>query len=148
MVRRALLLLLLVVVVLALAACGGASGLTTAQYDAKLSRLCLVAADQFREIHLTETIGDYRHYATSIVHIDTEFRKQLASLKPPASIAAAAAGYARENAKAARDDKNAIAAAKAGDNAKLRAAIKQHNHDSLAAWPYAKTMGATGCYIA
>ncbi len=105
------------------------------------------SSDQFRELHLGDTIGDYRHYATSIVHIDKEFLKQLASWKPPASIAAAAAGYARENAKAAQDDKNAIAAAKAGHNAKLRAAIKQANRDSLAALPYAKTMGATGCYI-
>jgi len=141
--------LALCVVVLVLGACGGGSSstLTKAQYDTKLSHLCLLSSDQIRELHLTGTIGDFRHYARSIAHIDKEFLKQLAALKPPASIAAAAAGYARESAKAAQDNDDAIAAAKAGDNVKLHAALTQLNHDSLAAWPYAKTMGATGCYI-
>ena len=144
MVRRALLLLPLAAIVLALAACGGGSGtLTRAQYAARVSHLCLLAADQIRELHPgTGGIGDLR----SIVHIDKEFLKQLAALKPPASIAAAAAGYAREMAKAAQDNKNAMVATKAGDRFKLYGAFEHRNHDGAAAWPYAKTMGATGCY--
>lgn len=137
--------------VLALAACGGGSSvggtLTKAQYDAKVSHLCLVSADQFRELHLDNTVGDWKHYATSITHIDQGFATKLAALKPPASIATAAASYRTANAKAFQDDKDAIAAAKAGYAAKLRATIKQANKDTLAAWPYAKTIGATGCYI-
>ena len=144
MVRRALLLLPLVAVVLALAACGGGSAtLTKAQYAAKVSHLCLLTADEVREIH--PEVGDIGDL-TSIVHIDKEFLKQLAALQPPASIAAAAAGYAREMAKAAQDNKNAMVATKAGDRFKLYAAMAQRNHDGAAAWPYAKTMGATGCY--
>ena len=133
--------------VLALAACGGSGGLTNAQYAAKVSRLCLVAADQIRELHLSNTVDDYRHYAASILLIDGDFLRQLRKLKSPASIAAPAAAYARASAKAAQDDKNAVAAARSGDTAKLHAAIARANHDSLAAWPYAKKIGATGCYI-
>ena len=148
MVRRALLLLPAGAVVLVLAACGGGSAtLTKAQYDAKVSRLCLASSDQGRELHLANTLGDYRHYATALVRIDKAFMRQLASLKPPAAIAAAAASYTRQLAKAGQDEKNAIAAANAGDDAKFRAAIRQQNHDALAAGRYAKTMGAKGCYI-
>ncbi len=133
--------------VLALAACGGgSSGLTTAQYDARVSRLCLLASDRFRELHLTNTLGAYSHNAESIVDMNTEFLKQLAKLKPPAEIAAAAAAYARATAAFARDDKSAVTAARAGDAARFRAAIDQANRDTAAARPYARRMGATGCY--
>jgi formate dehydrogenase maturation protein FdhE len=137
----------LLVAVLGLAACGGSSGLTKAQYDARVNRLCLVSADRFRELHLDNTIGDYRHYASSIVHIDEAFAKQLARWKPPASIASAATAFAKANEKVARDDTKAIAAARAGDSAKLQAAIKQANTDGLATSAPARAIGATGCYI-
>ena len=137
------------VVLLGLAACGGssASTLTKAQYDAKLSRLCLVAADQFRELHLDNTIASYTHDAQEILRIDRSFAAKLAALTPPDSIKSAVADYTAANAKFAQDDKDAVEAAKAGDAAKLHAAIARGNHDSLATWPFAKQIGAKGCYI-
>ena len=143
-VRRALGLLLLV---LALAACGSGGGLTRAQYDAKLSRLCLRSADQFRELHLDLSVGVWRHSASDILRIDRNFAAKLAALRPPASIASAAATHAKATANVAQDDRNAVAAAKAADATKLRAAIAQENKDNEATFPSAKAIGATGCYV-
>src|SRR5581483_2586839 len=112
----------LLVAVIGLAACGGShagsGGLTKAQYEQRVNRLCLVSAGRFRELHLTPTIGDYRHYASSIVHIDESFERKLAKWKPPASMASEVVAFAKAYKKVARDDKDAIAAARAGDAAK------------------------------
>ena len=142
--RRAMLLPPLVLV---LAACGGASGgLTQAQYDAKVSHLCLLAADQTRELHMGSSVGDWNHYAPSIVRIDKKFANGLAALTPPASLASAAQAYRQATGQAARDDNHAVAAAKEGNAAQLHRAIAQGIKDSLAAQPLAKAIGATGCY--
>ena len=134
--------------VLALAACGrDAATLTQAEYDAKLSHLCSLAADQFRELHLDITVASWRHDAPEIIRIDQNFANKLAALKPPNSIAAAVADYRKASDKSFQDDKNAVAAAKAGDAAKLRAAITQGNKDNNATFPSAKAIGARGCYF-
>ena len=136
------------VAVLALAACGGGGAtLTKAEYDAKLSHLCLLAADQFRELHLDITVASWKHDAPEIIRIDQNFANKLAALKPPNSIAAAVADYRKASDKSFQDDKNAVAAAKAGDAAKLRAAITQGNKDNNATFPSAKAIGARGCYF-
>src|ERR671938_142706 len=62
--------------------------------------------------------------------------------KPTKSIAAAVADYRKASDKSFQDDKNAVAAAKAGDAAKLRAAITQGNKDNDATFPSAKAIGA------
>ncbi len=142
--------LAVVAAVLVLAACGGSGGsgaLTKAQFDAKLSRLCLVASDQFRELHLDNTVAAWRHDAAQITRIDRSFARNLAALKPPAALEGAATAYARTNAKANRATAAAVAAAKAGNAVKLHAEVALANRDSVAAWPYAKKIGATGCYI-
>ncbi|HLX33426.1 MAG TPA: hypothetical protein VKR79_11795 [Gaiellaceae bacterium] len=137
--------------VLALAACGsgggGGSTLTKAQYDAKVSRLCLVNADAFRELHLDDTVGDYKAFGSSIIHLDQSFATKLAALKPPSSIASEASAFGKANALAAQDDKDAVAAAKAGDAAKLKTLIAKYNHDEVATYPSAKAMGARDCYF-
>jgi hypothetical protein len=136
--------------VLAFAACGSGGGthtLTKSEYDAKLSHLCLLAADQFRELHLDNTIASWKHGAPEILRIDRTFAHKLAALKPPSSIAAAVADYTKASAKRAQDDKAAIAAAKAGDAAKLRAAMTQGGRDDHATFPSAKAIGARGCYF-
>ena len=135
--------------VLGLAACGGssASTLTKAQFDAKLSHLCLVADDQFRELHVDDTVASFAHDGPQILRINASFAAKLRALKPPESIKSAVAAYTAAEAKAAQDDKDAVAAAKAGDAAKLHAAIVRANHDGLATWPFAKQIGAKGCYI-
>ena len=145
MFRRALLLLPLVS---ALAACGGGGGgLTKARYDAKVSRLCLLASDQLRELHMDNSVGAWQHSGPSVVHIAEHFDKSLAALKAPGDIAADAAAYLKANEKLAADYKTAVAAANAGDSAKLRAAGNQSNKDGAATFPSAKAIGATGCYI-
>ena len=133
--------------VLALAACGGSSGLTKEQYDAKVSHLCLLAADQFREMHLMNTTDDWRYYAPRIVHVRVHFAKALAALKPPSAIAPDAAGYLRANRKALADDKRAIAAARAGDTVGFVRALRAEHRDDRTANRTAKAVGATGCYI-
>ena len=138
--------------VLTLAACGGGKSglsgtLTKAQYDGKLSHLCLLASDQYRELHLDNTVAAWKHDAAQITRIERSFRTKLAALEPPRAIASDVAAYLRTNDKATRDTLAAVAAAKAGDAAKLHAEIKRSNKDSLATWPSAKLIGATGCYI-
>jgi hypothetical protein len=144
--RLFVLALLICVCVLVLAACGGSHGLTKAQYGAKLNRLCLLASDQERELHYTETSADYRRDGAAIVHIDSSFVAQLRKLKAPSSIATVAAAYAGAMTSVALDDKHAVAAAQAGDGGKFHAAIALANTDVHGAWGYARAIGATGCY--
>lgn len=137
---------------LALAACGSGSSssatLTRAQYDAKVNRLCLVTADQQRELHIDNTVADWSsHLGASTVEIDKRFDSRLAQWKPPSSIAGAAAAFRAASRKVLADDKAAVSAAKAGDKTKLRAAIQQANADVLATFPAARKIGATGCYV-
>jgi hypothetical protein len=142
--RRAFLLSALV---LGLAACGGASGLTKAQYDAKVSRLCLLAADRLRELHVDNSLGAWRHSGADVVRIARRFDNSLAALKAPGDIAAEAAAYLDANKQVLADYKAAVAAAMAGDRAKLRAAGNRSNKDGTATFAAAKAIGATGCYI-
>ncbi len=135
--------------VLALAACGGGGSgrLTKAQYDAKVSRLCLLAADQFREMHLENTVADWRRYATTIVRIRTHFNNALAALKPPSYIKSEAANFLGSNKNALADDRLAIAAAQAGDLHGLFGGLREEHVDFRAADHSARAIGATGCYI-
>ncbi len=133
--------------VLALAACGGGGGLTKAQYDTKVSHLCLLAADQMRELHLDNSIGAWQHSGPSVVRVAEHFDKSLAALKAPGDIAADAAAYLKANEKLASDYKAAVAAANDGDRAKLLAAGNRSTRDGAATFPAAKAIGATGCYI-
>src|SRR5438093_690615 len=91
--------LLLGVCALGLAACGGkasnaltstSNALTTAQYAAKVSHLCLIAGDAARELHLTLAMGDWSHNGMQINSINARFNKGLAALTPPPDIANAA----------------------------------------------------------
>ena len=93
------------------------------------------------------TVASWKHDAPEIIRIDQNFANKLAALKPPNSIAAAVADYRKASDKSFQDDKNAVAAAKAGDAAKLRAAITQGNKDNNATFPSAKAIGARGCYF-
>lgn len=132
---------------LALTACGAGGTLTKAQYDAKVNRLCLVASDQFRELRLDNTVAGWKHDASNIVEIEQHFDNALAALKPPSSIAPAATAFLRAYEKLAQDAKDAVAAAKAGDRAKWRAAIAAGDNADRATYPPAKAMGAKGCYV-
>ncbi len=145
MLRRALILSLLVA---ALAACGGSSSsLTKAQYDAKVNRLCLLAADQLRELHMDNSIGAWQHSGSSVVRVDEHFDTALAALKAPSEIATGAAAFLKANEKVATDDKAALIAAMSDDRAGLRAAGNRSTKDSAATSPAVKAIGATGCYI-
>lgn len=152
MAARCLLVLAACALVLVLAGCGsGASSaggtLTKAQYGAKVSRLCAAAADQFRELHLDNTVGSWKHNAADAVRIQQHFNNALAALRPPSSIAKDARAFVQAYEKVAQDTNDAVAAAKAGDRAKLLAALAAGNNDDLATYAPAKAIGATGCYI-
>ncbi len=134
---------------LALVACGGSGSATPnkEQYDAKLSRLCLVAADQLRELHVDNGVAAWRADGPRIVAIERRFNRKLAALKPPESIGAVVAAYTSANDRGFRATQDAVNAAKAGDAKRLQAALKQANKDNLATRPPAKKIGAAGCYI-
>jgi len=135
---------------LLVAGCGGGGGgktLTKQQYASKLTNLCLVAADQVRELHLDNTVASWKADADDVLKIEQNFKDKLAALKAPDEIKDAADAYASANDKAFQDTKDAIDAAKAGDDAKLQTALKQANADDLKTWPPAKEIGAKGCYI-
>jgi hypothetical protein len=135
--------------VLASAACGGsgAKTLTKEQYAAKLSRLCLVAADQLREMHVDNGVAAWRVDGPRILAIERRFNRKLAALKPPESIQAAVVAYTSANDRGFRATQDAVDAAKAGDAKKLQAALKQANEDDLATGPAAQKIGAAGCYV-
>jgi hypothetical protein len=135
--------------VLALAACGGggAPTLTKAEYASKLSRLCLVAADQLRELHLDISVAAWKADGPRVVAIEQSFNHKLAALKAPDSIKTAVTAYTKANDKGFRDTEDAVAAAKAGDANKFHAELTQANKDNLATGAPAKAIGAQGCYI-
>jgi hypothetical protein len=146
MARRRSVVLAVVALVLALAACGaGTSRLTKAQYRTRVSQLCLLAADQFREMHLVNTIGDWRYNATKIVHMRVRFNKALAALKPPLAIASKAAAVLGASKNALADDRRVIAAARAGDDAGFGHALGAQKSDQLFALRSEMAIGATGC---
>jgi hypothetical protein len=148
--RRALLLLSLLSIVLALAGCGGSGSgrLTKAEYDAKVSHLCLLAADQFREMHLLNTMGDWQRNAAKIVRIRVHFGKALVALKAPPSISKTdAAGFLGANTNGLADDRLAIAAAGAGDYSGFLHALRAEHGDNRFGHRAAEAIGATGCYI-
>jgi len=134
---------------LAVAGCGGggAPTLTKAEYASKLSRLCLVAADQLRELHIDTSLAAWQVDGPRVVAIERSFNRKLAALKPPDSIKSAVAALTTANDKNLQATQDAVAAAKAGDAAKLHAALKQANKDDLATGAPVKAIGATGCYI-
>ena len=132
---------------LALAACGSSSGLTRAQYDAKVSRLCLVAADQFRELHMDYTVGSWRQSGADAVRIAQHFDRAVAALKAPSAIASGAAAFLEANQKFAADYQDGVAAAKAGNPATLLLIDRRASTDGAATSRAAKAIGATGCYI-
>ncbi len=142
--RRAFLLSALAFV---LAACGGAGGLTKAQYDTKVSRLCLLAADRSRELHIDNSVAAWRHDGPSVVLIAQRFNNSLAALKAPGEIAAAAAAFLKANKKLLVDYQAAVAAAKAGDRARLQAIGQQSIRDGNATFAPARAIGARSCYL-
>ncbi len=133
--------------VLALAACGGSSGLSKAQYDAKVSRLCLIAADQFRELHMDYTVGSWRHSGTDAVRIAQHFDRAIAALKAPSTIASDAEVFLKANQMFAADYQDGVTAAKAGNPATLMLIDRRVSMDGAATSRAAKKIGATGCYI-
>jgi hypothetical protein len=97
---------------------------------------------------MDNSAGDWRHFGPVAVRIAEHLDKSLAALKAPGDIAADAAAFLKANEKLAVDGKAALAAANAGDRAKLRAAVIQSTKDGAATSPSAKAIGATGCYVA
>jgi hypothetical protein len=71
--------------------------LTKEQYASKLSHLCLVAADQLRELHVDNGVAAWQADGPRILAIERRFNRKLAALKPPESIQAAVAAYTSAN---------------------------------------------------
>lgn len=148
MSARRFLIVAAVVPVLALAACGGGHHrLTAAEYDAAVNRLCLRAADQFREMHLLNTMDDWQRNAARIVRIRVRFSKEFAALKPPAFLKTNAAAFLGANENALADDRIAIAAAQAGDYEGFLHGIRAEHSDNRSGHRSAQAIGASGCYI-
>ena len=130
------------------AACGGTGTktLTKEQYAAKVSHLCLVAAEGFHQLHIGIALSDWRDHATEITSVVQHFNRSLAALTPPPEVAHAATPFVSANKKVLKDDLAAVAAAKAGDAGKLHAALVRGNMDVGATYQFAEAIGATGCY--
>jgi len=146
---RALLLPLAAVVLVTAACGGGGSTLTKAQYAAKLSHLCLVAADQVRELHMDGSAASWKHDGRRRVAIGTRFEGALTSLKPPPSIANAVAAYTAASDREFEDDRDALALVEGRlhELTTLHALTDEANLDYLATARPAKRIGAAGCYI-
>jgi len=137
---------------LAVAGCGGGGGgggktLTKEQYASALSKLCLNGSDQIRELHLDNTVAAWKADGHRILEIEQNFKDKLAALKAPDEIKTAAREYADANDKVFQDVKDAVSAAKTGDQAKLRAALAKANTENAATTQPAKEIGAKSCYI-
>jgi hypothetical protein len=135
-----------------LAACGGSSrssssSLTKEQYTKKLGRLCLVSDDALRELHMDIDVGQWAADGGQVLEINRRFLRGLDALTPPEEIADTAARYRKRIVEAGDATKDAVAAAKAGDDKALRSALGRSNKAYQASWRPAKEMGAAGCYF-
>jgi hypothetical protein len=133
--------------VLALAACGGSGGLTKAQYDAKVSHLCLLAADHFRELHMDYSVLSWRHSGADAVRITQHFDRAVAALKAPSSIAADATAFLSANKKVAADYRDGATAASGGNPATIMLITRRLSLDGAATSRGAKKIRAAGCYL-
>ena len=147
MAGRCSVVLAVLALALAVAGCGGGGkhGLTKEEYNAKVNHLCLLAADQFREMHLLNTMDDWQRNATEIVRIRMHFNKALAAVKPPPAIKTDAESLLVANKNAVDDDRYAIAAAQAGDRLSFFHALRADSRDQRAAHRAAVLIGAEGC---
>jgi hypothetical protein len=144
--RRTAASLLAVGACVAAAGCGGGGkSLSKAEYASKLDRVCLVSTDQFHELHLDLTVGDWKARGADVVKIDEDFLKKFDALKPPDELKDAAAEYRSSQQKVLDDAKAAYQAAKDGNGTKLRAAIDQSNKDNGLGRAPARELGTPGC---
>jgi hypothetical protein len=127
--RRPVHVLLLCTCLAGLAACGGASGLTRAQYAAKLNHLCRAQADAVGGMHLTIAMADWQRDGAKIMNVGAHFNKAVSALKPPASLTGVARAYLGELQKVLADDRAAVAAAKARDANKFDSALRKASGD-------------------
>jgi hypothetical protein len=142
--RRASLLL---TVGVALAGCGGSGGLTKEQYAAKVSRLCVLAADQVRELHMGNSVSAWKSYGPQVVHIARHFDNALAALKAPSDIATDAAAYLKASENVLAADEAILETAQIGDPGPLQVALTVGDKYSRTSSLRAKKLGATGCYV-
>jgi hypothetical protein len=146
--RRLSLLLLASTCALGVVACGGSSSkaLTGAQYQAKVSHLCVLAGDGFHELHLTLSMADWRRHADEITAINDTFHRKVTALVPPPEVQHNADSFIAAYQKVFADDLAAIDAAKANDAKKFHAALSKAGQDVAATYPWASAIGAGGCY--
>src|SRR5262245_42220897 len=144
--RRSVVLAVLALV-LALAACGGGgpNRLPKEEYAAKVSKLCLRAAKQFREMHLVNTMEGWQQNANEMVRIRMRFNKGLGALKVPISIKTDAADLLVSYQSLLDSDEFVFAAARAGDRLGFFHALRAQRRDERGAHRAAQEMGAKGC---
>jgi hypothetical protein len=138
----------IVLLALAVSACGGgkkADKLTKQEYASALNKICLVAADQLRELHLDTTIGTYKARGDDIVDVIAKATSKFEALTPPAVVEDAAKTFNASYDRLLADTKDAVAAATAGDRTKWEQALSKADADSQAGRAPAKEIGATGC---
>jgi hypothetical protein len=147
--RRMLLVGAVVALAGVVAGCGGgkkAAGLTKQAYAAAQSKICLLASDQLRELHLEATVSAYKARGDNVLKIEEAAIKKIDALVPPAEIKAAAKLYSDANHVVLADVKAAVSAAKAGDRTKFQQAFAKSNTDNSATYAPAKEIGARSCY--
>lgn len=143
--RAAAVLVVAGAAVLAAGCGGGGKSLSKGDYASKLNRLCGSSADQFRELHLDLTVGDWKARGADVVNIDQSFLTKFDQLTPPDELKDAAREYRSAQAKVLADDQAAYEAAKTGDLSKLRSALDQANTDNGLGSAPAKEIGAQFC---
>jgi hypothetical protein len=140
---------LLALAATSLSACGGsgkkAYSLTKAQYTAALDKICLVAADQLRELHLDNALDTYKARGDDIVAIIDRATGKFEALTPPDSVKDAAKRFNEANERLLADTKDAASAAKAGDRTKFEQGLAKADADNRAGRGPATEIGATGC---
>ena len=110
-----------------------------------LNRICLVASDQFRELHLENTVGDWKARGDHIVKITEGATKKFKALTPPDELKDAAKQYNDAEDRFTAEIKNAVNAANAGDAAKFHAALSKSDKANTDSNVAAQKIGAADC---
>jgi hypothetical protein len=136
-----------VAAVLVLAGCGGGGGvtLTKQEYVKALNRICLVGSDQFRELHLENTVADWKARGDHIVSITENATKKFQALSPPDELKGAAKEYNDAEDRFTAEIKNAVNAAKEGDATRFHEALSKSDAANTDSNVAARKIGAADC---
>jgi hypothetical protein len=135
----------LALVLLAAAGCGGGGRLTRAEYAKKADAICVKYNGKINALDRPKNEAELVGYVDKAVPLVKDASGELADLKPPQDEQHTADAWNKANADVAVALQHLREGAKAKDQAKMQAALKDGNTANSRANNLARTLGMTSC---